>query len=195
MYDGARVARGRGSTRGGRHRGGVTLRRQVLISLHPVRVRVCACVCVCVCVRARVRVCVRVCMRACLRVCALLASPLRNPQPPAAAAGIALSDAATFSADLFTSSLRLQPYYRAHLARGLVTAVLAASFVLSVSRMIILAGSLAAPMSIWPKVGALLQEYVRAWGILEAPLTVCVGKEWFRFPGVCVCVCVCVCMF
>ena len=144
---------------------------------------VCVCVCVCACVCARARVCVRAGMRACVRVCAHLASTLCTPQPPAAAAGIALSDAATVSADLFTSSLRLRPYYRTHLARGLVAAVLAASCLLSVSRMITLAGSLAAPMAIWPKVGALLQEYVRAWGILEAPLTVCVGKEWFRFPG------------
>ena len=29
----------------------------------------------------------------------------------------------------------------------------------------------------------IVPRYRRSWGILEAPLTVCVGKEWYRFPG------------
>ncbi len=36
---------------------------------------------------------------------------------------------------------------------------------------------------VWRKVGEVLPQYAPAWGNLDAPLTVCVAKEWYRFPG------------
>ena len=103
----------------------------------------------------------------------------------ATAAGVCLADGAQVAADVMRSLLGLEHGCAQHtaIARCLVLLVLVLSALISLSRFLTVALYFSAPMAIWPAVGRTLPLYRAAWGILDAPLTVCVGKEWFRFPG------------
>jgi alpha-1,2-mannosyltransferase len=103
----------------------------------------------------------------------------------ATAAGVCLADAAHVVVHVLAALTLLERGSSRHtaVARALVLLVLVLSALLSASRFLTTALYFSAPMTIWPAVGRTLPLYRPAWGILESPLTVCVGKEWFRFPG------------
>jgi alpha-1,2-mannosyltransferase len=103
----------------------------------------------------------------------------------ATAAGVCLADAAHVVVHVLAPLILLERGSSRHaaVARALVFLVLVLSALLSASRFLTMALYFSAPMTIWPAVGRTLPLYRPAWGILESPLTVCVGKEWFRFPG------------
>lgn len=103
----------------------------------------------------------------------------------ATAAGICLADAAHVAAHVLAPLILREhgSLRNTSIARTLVWLVLAISALLSASRLLTMVLYFSAPMTIWPAVGRTLPLYRPSWGLLESPLTVCVGKEWFRFPG------------
>ena len=103
----------------------------------------------------------------------------------AVAAGVALADAAALVGALLAALCKWRRGGSAHTrcVRALVYAGLGVAAAVNLARALTLVLGFSAPFRVWAHAGSVLPRYRRNWGLLQAPLTVCVGKEWYRFPG------------
>jgi alpha-1,2-mannosyltransferase len=101
----------------------------------------------------------------------------------AAAGGICLVDAAALVARLLGACCHMSRSTQRRAAELLVTCALIGMAGINLARILTLTLGFAAPIKVWTEVGAVLPKYRRSWGLVDLPLTVCVGKEWYRFPS------------